>query len=79
MKELKKEQDKRRIMIKPNDYVERVEEMLNANFVDENGEEKRNEGPIAGMYVDQHYNHIQSYLKQAGQLLARHPPRPPRP
>ena len=60
-------------MIKPNDYVERVEEMLNANFVDENGEEKRNEGPIAGMYVDQHYNHIQSYLKQAGQLLARHP------
>ena len=23
-------------MIKPNDYVERVEEMLNANFVDEN-------------------------------------------
>lgn len=33
--------------IKPNDYVERVEEMLNANFVDENGEEKQNEGPIA--------------------------------
>ena len=60
-------------MIKPNDYVERVEEMLNANFVDENEEEKRNKGPTAGMYVDQHYNHIQSYLKQAGQLLARHP------
>ena len=79
LKELKKEQDKRRIMIMPNDYVERVEEMLNANFVDENEEEKRNTGPIAGMYIDQHYNHIQSYLKQAGQLLARHPPRPPRP
>ena len=31
----------------PNDYVERVEEMLNENFVDENGEEKQNEGPIA--------------------------------
>ena len=53
LKELKKEQDKRRIVIKPNDkmggqslmntvdYVEKVEEMLNATFEDESGEEKR--------------------------------------
>ena len=78
LKELKKEQDKRRIVIKPNDkmggqsvmntvdYVKRVEEMLNATFVDENDEEKRYyEGPIAGMYVDQHFNQIKSFLEES--------------
>ena len=39
--------------------------MLNATFVDENEEEKRNEGPIAGMYVDQYYNHIKSFLEES--------------
>ena len=75
LKELKKEQDKRKIVIKPNDkmggqsvmntkdYVEKVEGMLNATFQDENGEERRYyEGPIAGMFVDHHFNQIKRFL-----------------
>ena len=76
LKELKKQQDQRKIVIKPNDkmggqsvmntedYVKKVEEMLSATFVDENNEEQRYyKGPIAGMYVDQHFNHIKKYLE----------------
>ena len=76
--ELKKEQDKRKIVIKPNDkmggqsvmntkdYVEKVEGMLNATFQDENGEEKRYyEGPIAGMFVDHHFNQIKRFLDES--------------
>ena len=78
LKELKKEQDKRRIVIKPNDkmggqsvmntadYVQKVEGMLRATFVDEGGEQRHYyKGPIAGMYVDQHYNHIKSFLEES--------------
>ena len=78
LKELKKQQDQRKIVIKPNDkmggqsvmntedYVKKVEEMLSATFVDENNEEQRYyKGPIAGMYVDQHFNHIKKYLEES--------------
>ena len=75
LKELKKEQDKRNIVIKPNDkmggqsvmntndYVEKVGQMLNETFQDENGEVKRYyAGPIAGMFVDHHYNQIKDFF-----------------
>ena len=48
------------------DYVEKVEGMLKATFVDEEGEQRHYyKGPIAGMYVDQHYNHIKSFLEES--------------
>ena len=78
LKELKKEQDKRNIVIKPNDkmggqsvmntndYVEKVGQMLNETFQDENGEVKRYyAGPIAGMFVDHHYNQIKEFLEES--------------
>ena len=40
--------------------------MLNATFVDENNEEQMYyEGPIAGMYVDHHYNQIKKFLEES--------------
>ena len=49
-----------------NDYVEKVEGMLNATFQDENGEERRYyEGPIAGMFVDHHFNQIKRFLDES--------------
>ena len=48
------------------DYVEKVEGMLNATFQDENGEDKRYyEGPIAGMFVDHHFNRIKKFLEES--------------
>ena len=48
------------------DYVEKVQGMLNETFVDENGVENRYyEGPLAGMYVDQHYLQIKHFLNQS--------------
>ena len=50
------------------DYVEKVEGMLKAKFIDENGEEEGYyKGPIAGMYVDQHFNQINRFLEESSQ------------
>ena len=78
VKSLKKEQQERRIIIKPNDkmggqsimntedYVEKVKKMLNETFVDETGEVKRYyEGPLAGMYVDQQFLQIKHFLDKS--------------
>ena len=47
-------------------FVDKVHQMLTASFVDENGEEKHYyQGPIAGMFVDQQYNHIKSFLEES--------------
>ena len=38
----------------------------NATFKDENGEERRYyEGPIAGMFVDHHFNQIKKFLEES--------------
>ena len=48
------------------DYVEKVNQMLNQTFMDENGEVKRYyAGPIAGMFVDHHYNQIKAFLEES--------------
>ena len=78
LKELRKEQQKRNIVIKPNDkmggqsimntsdYVRKVDTMLNDTYTDENGEEKRYyQGPLAGMYVDKHYIDIKRFLEES--------------
>ena len=48
------------------DYVEKVNQMLNETFLDENGEVKRYyAGPIAGMCVDHYYNQIKEFLEES--------------
>ena len=48
------------------DYVEKVNQMLNETFLDENGEVKRYyAGPIAGMCVDHHHNQIKDFLEES--------------
>ena len=48
------------------DYLEKVNHMLNETFQDERGEVKRYyAGPIAGMFVDQHYNQIKTFLEES--------------
>ena len=80
LKKLKKEQQERRIVIKPNDkiggqslmntgdYVEKVQKMLHQTFTDNNGEEKRYyEGPLAGMYVDHQHIQIKCFLNESAE------------
>jgi len=80
VKSLKKEQQERRIIIKPNDkmggqsvmntedYVNKVKKMLNETFVDQNGDEQKYyEGPLAGMYVDHHFLQIKRFLDESAE------------